>query len=165
MSKPSIILVPGSFALPEFYDETVNAVAQKGYDIRALHLPSVGAATGQGREGPLPTMNDDAAFIAKEVEKVADQGKQVVLFAHSYGGVPVTQSLRGLSVKDRQKQGKPGGVVALGYLTCLVPAVGQTAAAILGEVPSDQKLELSVDVSRFPTFNSQPSTSPSLFSS
>jgi hypothetical protein len=42
-------------------------------------------------------------------------GRDIVLIRHSYSGVPVTQSLEGLSTKERQKQGKAGGVVGLAY--------------------------------------------------
>ena len=173
MSKPSILLIPGSFALPEFYTPVVDAVAAKGYEIRALHLPTVGLATGQGREGAPPTMYDDADFIAKEAERLADEGKKVILIAHSYGGVPVTQSVKGLGTEERQKQGKPGGVVGLAYLTCVVPAVGTSAAGVLADVPKEHQLELKIDVRLF-TFSSSFSSpfrpspfrpSPSLFPS
>ena len=146
MSKPSILLIPGSFALPEFYDPIVDAVVAKGYEIRALHLPSVGLKTGQGREGAPPTMYDDAAFIAKEAERRADEGKDVILIGHSYGGVPVTQSAKGLGTKERQKQGKTGGIVHLAYITSLVPAVGTSAAAVLADVPKEHQLDLKIDV-------------------
>ena len=145
MSKPSILLIPGSFALPEFYDPVLNAVAAKGYEIRALHLPSVGLKTGP-REGSPPTMYDDAAFIAKEAETLADEGKDVVLVAHSYGGVPVTESTKGLGKEERQKQGKKGGIVSLAYMTCLVPAVGMTAMGVLADVPEAQRNNLPIDV-------------------
>lgn len=147
MSKPSIIFVPGSFGLPEFYDPVINAVAAKGYEIRALHYPSVGLRTGEGREGVPPTMYDDAAFIAAQTEKLADEGKDVVLIAHSYGGIPATESTKGLSKEERLKQGKKGGLVQLAYMTCLVPAVGQSAAVVLADVPDEQKLDLKMDVS------------------
>ncbi|KAH0848250.1 hypothetical protein AYO21_05376 [Fonsecaea monophora] len=145
MSKPSILLVPGSFALPEFYDTVINPIAAKGYEIKGLHKPSVGIASGKPREGAPPTMYDDASFIAKEVEKLADQGKDVILVSHSYGGVPVTESTKGLSKEERQKQGKKGGIVNLAYMTALVPAIGQTAKDVLGDVPKEQQLDLKVD--------------------
>lgn len=150
MSKPSILLIPGSFGLPEFYDPVVNAVAAKGYEIRALHYPSVGLKTGP-REGAPPTMHEDAAFIAKETEKLADEGKDVILIAHSYGGVPATESAKGLGKEERQKQGKKGGIVNLAYMTALVPAVGASAASLLAAVPEDQRLELKIDVRSSPS--------------
>ena len=155
MSKPSILLIPGSFALPEFYNSVVDAVVAKGYEIRALHLPSVGLKTGQGREGELPTMYDDAAFIAKEAERLADEGKEVILIGHSYGGVPVTQSPKGLGAKERQMQGKLGGIVSLAYITSLVPAVGTSAAGVVADVPKEHQLDLKIDV-RFSPFSFLP---------
>jgi hypothetical protein len=140
MSKPSLVFVPGSFALPEFYDNIFDPLKGQGYDIHALHMPSVGLKEGPRPEGP-HTMADDAAYIAKIVEKLADEGKDVVVVGHSYGGVPVTESVRGLDKPTRQRQGKKGGIVRLGYKTCLVPDVGGTALTVLATsdvAPEDQ---------------------------
>jgi pimeloyl-ACP methyl ester carboxylesterase len=145
MSKPSILLIPGAFGLPEFYDPVINAVALEGYEIRALHCPSVGLKTGP-REGAPPTMYDDAAFIAKEIEKLADEGKDVVLVAHSYGGIPATESAKGLGKEERQKQQKKGGIVNLAYMTAPVPPVGGSAMAMLADLPKENQLDLKIDV-------------------
>ena len=146
MSKPSILFIPGSFAPPELYDTVVNAVATKGYEIRALHLPSVGLKTGL-REGEPPTMYDDATFIAKEIEKLADEGKDVIIVAHSYGGVPATESTKRLGKEERQTQGKKGGIVKLAYMTALVPAVGIPGGGVLpAEVGTENMANVNLDV-------------------
>ncbi|KAK4113193.1 alpha/beta-hydrolase [Canariomyces notabilis] len=147
---PSILLIPGSFGLPEFYAPVISAVAQAGYEIKALHLPSVGVATGQGRPGigvPPPTMYDDAALIAGEAGRlVGNEGKDVMLVAHSYGGIPATESIKGLSKRDRQRDGKgPGGIVRIGYVTCLMPVAGESAADVLAQVPPDRRDQLAAD--------------------
>ncbi|MCJ1435194.1 hypothetical protein MMC27_004566 [Xylographa pallens] len=144
MSKPSILLIPGSFALPEFYDPIVDAVAAQGYEIRGLHLPTVGLKTGP-REGAPPSMYDDAAFIAGEVEKLADEGKDVILIAHSYGGIPATESTKGLRKEERREKGKKGGVVALAYMTAVVPALGVSAMGVLAGLPQESQLGLPID--------------------
>ncbi|KAI1413717.1 alpha/beta-hydrolase [Hypoxylon sp. FL1857] len=144
MPKPSILLVPGSFSLPEFYDNILNAVRARGYEIKGLHYPSVGLKAGP-RPGELPSMYDDAAFIAKEVASLADEGKDIVLIGHSYGGVPLTQSTKGVTKVERQKQGKKGGIVRLAYMTALVPALGKSAVNILGELPAENRVEFGVD--------------------
>jgi len=146
MSKPSILIVPGSFALPYIYDEVIAAVAAKGYEIRAIHIPSIGLSAGKGREGPLPSMYDDAAFIANEVEKLADGGKDVVLVGHSYGGVPVTESTKSLGKQERLQNGKTGGIVRIAYMTCLTPALGASAISMLAGVPKEQSIEMKIDV-------------------
>lgn len=91
-------------------------------------------------------MYDDAAFIAAEAEKLADEGKDVILVAHSYGGVPTTESVKGLSKQERQKQGKKGGIVRIAYVTSIVPAVGMAAMQVLGDLPKENQVELKIDV-------------------
>jgi len=144
MAKPTILLIPGSFALPNFYDEVYEPIRAKGYDIRGLHKPSVGLSAGEPRPGPPPTMYDDAAYIAGEAEKLADEGKDVILVPHSYGGVPTSQSTKGLSKEERQKDGKKGGVVEIAYMTCLVPEVGRSAKDVLMMVPPENLIDLPV---------------------
>ncbi|KAI1808583.1 alpha/beta-hydrolase [Daldinia bambusicola] len=140
MSKPTVLIVGGSFAPAEVYDDIVDAVKAKGYDIKALPYPSV-RLRGEPKPEKLPTMYDDAAFVANEISKLADEGKEVVLIAHSYGGVPATESTKGLTKKERQSQGKPGGVVRLAYMTALVAPVGRSAQSLLGEIPSENRVE------------------------
>lgn len=138
MSKPYILLSTGSFAPPAFYDPLAEEVRSHGYDFKALHLRSVGLGAGQGREGPPPTMYDDAALIAGEIEALADAGREVILMAHSYGGIPATESTKGLSVRERQKQGKKGGLVRLAYNTVLLTTPGKAAADVLPPPPADK---------------------------
>lgn len=150
MADLVLLLVPGSFAVPALYeDNALKGVKERGYDIRCLHMPTVGLAPREGRPGSPPTMYDDAAFIASEAERLSDEGKDVIIIGHSYGGIPVTQSIRGLTKQERQKHGKNGGVVRVVYMTCLVPPVGQSAKDVLGEVPKGQEVPLTVGV-RFP---------------
>ncbi|KAI0176149.1 alpha/beta-hydrolase [Hypoxylon sp. FL1284] len=144
MSKLSILLVPGSFSLPKFYDPVIQGVAKEGYEIRALHLPSVGLETGP-RPGQPPTMYDDAAFIAKEALHLVEQGRDVVIVTHSYGGVPGTEAVRGLAKEGREKLGQKGGIVRLAYMTSLVPAVGVAAAGVREDVPKNNRVALHVD--------------------
>lgn len=147
MTKPTIVMVPGSFAKPEVYDPIFEVIREKGRDIHGLHLPSVGLRALEGRPGEPPTMYDDAAHINKELERLADEGKDIVLIGHSYGGIPVSQAGEGLSKEARQKQGKPGGLVRLAYLTCLVPAIGGSAREVMEDVPEEHKVDMKVLVS------------------
>jgi alpha-beta hydrolase superfamily lysophospholipase len=149
MSKPSILLAPHSFGLPEFYDPVFDAVRAKGYDIQGLHLPSSGLRAFEGRPGTPPTMYDDANYLAREVEKLADTGKDVVLIGHSYSGVPVSQCAKGLSKEERRKQGKPGGLVNLAYLSSPVPPVGGHGNSFRAEVHAEHIVEMVIPVRHF----------------
>lgn len=147
MSNTTILFVPGASGLPEFYDKIANAIRSHGHSIHVVHKPSVGESAGKGREGVLPTMYDDAAFIAAEITKLADQGDDVIVACHSYGGTPGSQSIKGLSKTSRTKAGKPGGVVRIAYMTCLVPKLGETAGAVLAGAPKENAINMQPNVS------------------
>lgn len=151
---PSIIFIPGSFAFPQLYDPVFDIVRGKGHEIRGLHLPSVGLPSGQPRPGQPPSMYDDAAHIAAEVQKLVDEGRNVILVTHSYGAVPACQSTKELSRGEREQAGKPGGIVNIAFMTSLVPAVGQTAKDVLATVPPEAQVGLKADVSFEVNFDS-----------
>ncbi|KAI0398477.1 alpha/beta-hydrolase [Xylariaceae sp. FL0594] len=145
-TKPYFLLVTGSFALPSMYDSLVEAMKERGYELKAVHLPTVGVAPGKGRDvTPPPTMYDDAAAIAKEVQTLADAGREVILVAHSYGGIPATESTKGLSVQERKKAGKKGGLVRLAYKTVVLTTPGHTAAEVLAQMPQTGRVGLQPD--------------------
>jgi hypothetical protein len=75
MSKPFILLIPGSFAPPHIYDPVITLLRASGFSAVALQLPST-----QKRMPLKPaTMMDDADVIARGVEGVLGQGREVVV--------------------------------------------------------------------------------------
>ncbi|KAK8035156.1 hypothetical protein PG993_010151 [Apiospora rasikravindrae] len=145
MGALSILIIPGASALPKHWQPVVDAVAKRGVDIQALHLPSVGLEDGAARPGPPPTLQDDAAFIAKHIAILADAGRDVILVTHSYGGAPASEAVKGLSKTSRQEQGLDGGVIRIAYMTSLVPALGQAPGGILADLPAENQIPMTVD--------------------
>lgn len=119
MAKPSIVIVPGSFATHGAYQPIVDKLRTKGYPALEVFLPST-----QKRIGLEPaTMNEDAKKIRAVVDALIAQNKEVVVVCHSYGGVPTTQALAGAQVKR------------IVYLTAIAPKVGESQAdAMAGPV-------------------------------
>jgi pimeloyl-ACP methyl ester carboxylesterase len=110
MSKPTIVLVPGSFSPVTAYSTLTSHFRAHGFPALAVALPST-----QKRIGfPPATMQDDASVIKRVAETLLAQGKQVVVICHSYGGTPTSEALVGVKVKR------------IVYLTAMVPKVGQT---------------------------------------
>ncbi|CAO2657028.1 Nn.00g058310.m01.CDS01 [Neocucurbitaria sp. VM-36] len=110
MAKPTILIVPGSFAPPTIYSDVVSLLQKQGYPALALQLPST-----QKRMPLEPaTMQDDANDIRQAVTTLLSLGREVIVLCHSYGGTPTTEALAGLDVKR------------IIYLTAAVPKVGQT---------------------------------------
>ena len=151
-SKPTLLLVTGSFALPRFYDPTTKLIPSDVH-LEIPHLPSVGLGKDTGRPGPAPTMYDDAKFVLSHIKRlVVDEGKDVVVVAHSYGGVPSTEALgmakeEGLLKEDRRAKGEKGGVVRVAYMTVLVPEKAGNAMGMLGDVEEQYRMDFAVDVS------------------
>ncbi|KAJ4299435.1 hypothetical protein N0V90_004680 [Kalmusia sp. IMI 367209] len=112
MAKPTILLVPGSFAAQGVYNDLVTRIRAKGYPALAIDLHST-----QKRIGFDPaTMEEDAKQIRAVAETLIGQGKEVVVMCHSYGGTPTTQGLAGVPVKR------------IVYLTAVAPKVGESHA-------------------------------------
>jgi pimeloyl-ACP methyl ester carboxylesterase len=122
--KPTLVFIPGAWHGPEAFETVISQLKGHGYPVTALHLPSVGGDLST-------TMTDDAAYIQKAVSPLVEDGKEVVLVMHSYGGVPGTESVKGLSKKEREAAGKEGGVASLVYLTSFLLVPGLSLAAFL----------------------------------
>lgn len=73
-------------------------------------------------------MADDAAHIASYIAPLAAEGKEIIMVAHSYGGTPVTEAVKGFA---QSKGSGKGGVVGIVYITCVVPEVGKSAGETL----------------------------------
>ena len=133
--KPIVVLIPGSFLHSSHYTPTLQPLIDAGLSIHVLNPPCYYAK----KPGPPPTMYDDASFIANFVEGLADKGEEVVIVSHSYGGTPASEAVKGLTVAERRKKGKEGGVVRLAFVTAVVPKVGGGLADTMGvvEVPME----------------------------
>lgn len=116
----TVVIVPGSFSPPTSYNVFAGKLAQEGIASAIVDLPSVGRREGK----PPQTMSDDVSEISRVVSRLADEGKEVILMTHSYGGIPGTQSLETLSHKARSSEGKPGGIKKIVYLTSVILSVG-----------------------------------------
>lgn len=88
-TQPTVVIVPGSFCFGDIYNEVLDPLRTKGYDIQVVEPPCYPAGYVRGSESGAapPNMYADARYIHKHVEKLADEGKEVVLVAHSYGGM------------------------------------------------------------------------------
>lgn len=126
-TKPTILWVNGSFSPASFYTTVAEKVRSRGYEIVLDTLPSSARAPP---EQPA-TLAEDAAHFHDIAEKLADQGKEIVMVMHSYGGVVGSECSKGLSKPERREAGKPGGIVRLVYFTCVVPEVGVSLRDLL----------------------------------
>jgi pimeloyl-ACP methyl ester carboxylesterase len=79
-NRPRIILVHGAWVGAWEFGPLVQLLRERGWEVDALDLPSTGSTA---------SMPQDAAAISAAIDRA---GGPVVLVAHSYGGVPVTEA-------------------------------------------------------------------------
>lgn len=109
-THPTIVLVHGAYHGPWCYSLVIPKLEALGYPVIAIDSPTTSSPSAT--TAPL----DDVAEIHKHVLPLLDAGKEVVLAAHSYGGIPTYLSAIGQSVAERAKENKKGGVRSVVFL-------------------------------------------------
>lgn len=127
--KPIFLFVPGAWHQPEAFDGIRALMAKRGLQTAVVALPSVGA------EPPTKGLHDDIDHVRATITHLADDGRQVVVVAHSYGGMVCSGAVQGLEYSTRQARsdsGQKGGVIMLVYMTAFVAPKGSTLLDMLG---------------------------------
>ncbi|KAF2165284.1 hypothetical protein M409DRAFT_55707 [Zasmidium cellare ATCC 36951] len=130
MAKPTIILVPGAWhkALESFHLLT-TLLGNHGYVVEAVPLASVGQSL------PRLGFEEDVKNVATVIEKHADQGSDIVVLFHSYGGVPGSSACRHLLKSDRSAVGKAGGITHVVYCAAFAIEEGRCLMDGMGGQP------------------------------
>ncbi|KAJ5395157.1 uncharacterized protein N7487_009460 [Penicillium crustosum] len=120
----TILFVPGAWIAPSFYQPFLQALKVAGYDIHFAGYPSFNP------EDPTTTTcqadTDAIAVILKSL--VEDEGKDVLVFMYSYGGMPGAAAATGLAKSKRAQEGKSGGVIGLLFLAAFLPSANLNTA-------------------------------------
>ncbi|CAJ2503855.1 Uu.00g112490.m01.CDS01 [Anthostomella pinea] len=119
--KPAIIIVTGAWVPPSIYGSLGDPLRVAGYEVYTTAHKTNTSEPFQ----PLPTPYDDAEPLRELTTRLADEGKDIMFVMHSYGGLPGSIASQGLGKKQRQEQGKPGGVVRLFYITAWIAEQGK----------------------------------------
>jgi len=106
-TKPTVVLVHGAFHSPDCYHLITPKLEALGYPVATVALASV------GKTHPNATYLDDVTAIHKVMLPILDEGKEVVVVAHSWGGVPGAASIEGHNIAERSARGEKGGVKSI----------------------------------------------------
>lgn len=132
-TPPTLLLVPGAFGTPDGYEKLVPYLEKDGFSTHP---------------GPYPSCNPtdpSTATAEKDITSLRDQvilplldqeHKDVVIVAHSYGGVVAGAAAKGLDKTTRQAQGKNSAVLGLIYVAGNITLEGESLLeAVGGEYP------------------------------
>ena len=122
----TIVLIPGAFHLQACMDDLKSQLIEAGCDVQSLGLPTV--------NNPKLTIKDDVEAIEGVLlhPLIEQQGKDIVLYLHSYAGFPGSAAIAGYSKTERLAEGKPGGILGLIYQSAFIPKPGDTLLQMVG---------------------------------
>ncbi|KAI8316398.1 hypothetical protein K4K61_007302 [Colletotrichum sp. SAR11_59] len=128
--KPSVLIVPGAWQLPSAFQPFATELASADFNTSIVALPTVGGTTT-----PLASLSDDVAAVRTELDKLVSDGKEVVIYSHSYGGVVASNAVEGYDVATRTAAGSTGGVVSIVYASAFMLPKGSSLLDLLGGTP------------------------------
>ncbi|KAI5920086.1 Alpha/Beta hydrolase protein [Camillea tinctor] len=131
-SRPIIILTPGVSLSANVFEKAERVFESKGYETVSLTLPAVGNAD--------KSWHHDRDFILESITPYFDQGREVVLVAHSYSSIPSISATKDNSLEQRASRGESGGIrciIMVGSALILQPGIS-LFQALGGSWPSWQ---------------------------
>lgn len=126
MSNPTFVFSMGAWIVPTFFDATQSHLETLGFPSACPAHPSIGA------EPPSKTLDDDVTSLRNVLTTFADEGREIIVVAHSYGGVVASSAVEGLTKAARAAAGRAGGVVKVIYLAAFALDKGQSLLGMLG---------------------------------
>ena len=134
---PTILLVQGSFQIPQVYSKLVQGLEAQGYPTIHPQLPS--CSNTDSPNFPQVSLVDDALAIRTELTRQVEyEGKNVVVVMHSYGGLVGSEAItEDLTWAKRRAQGLPGGVIHIFFYAAFLLNEGQSILSAFGESPND----------------------------
>jgi pimeloyl-ACP methyl ester carboxylesterase len=124
VKSPTVVFVHGAWHSPEFYAPLLDGLRKTKFHVIAPHLPSAG--------GSSDNFNDDVLLVRRSIASQVNDGHEVVVVMHSYGGMVGSAAVEGLSKHDVRTG---GGVIRLIYLTAFALEAGVSLMDSLNNQP------------------------------
>lgn len=128
--QPAVVIVHGAWHIPKHYEDTITSLNSKGFE--HVYCPGLPSAVQSLPLPPTANLEHDTAEVRSTIESLVEEGKQVIVLMHSYGGVVGNNALNGLLWPQRQSRGLPGGVVHLVYMAAFPIPVGTSLSTPFG---------------------------------
>jgi pimeloyl-ACP methyl ester carboxylesterase len=87
---PTIFIIGGGWHTPQSYSSLNKQLELAGYEVHVPTLPSM-----NGSRPPNADLNTDTEHIRSVAEGLVDEGHNLIVFMHSYGGQIGTNALHG----------------------------------------------------------------------
>lgn len=128
--RPTILLVPGAFTKPSCYDLLAPHLRDAGYPVAFAAL----ASSDPECPNEHTAATEGKSLLQNYLLPLINEGKNVVIFAHSFGATSLTGAGQKLSKQERKDAGLPGGIIGLIYISFAMCIDGQSQVEYLGGV-------------------------------
>ncbi|KAL4814655.1 Alpha/beta hydrolase fold-1 [Aspergillus spinulosporus] len=131
MDEPIFVFIPGAWHTPDTFDRLRNLMAEQGLESVAIANPSVSAQPPNGVR-PTNGLHFDIKHTKAALQKLVDDGREVVVVMHSYGGAVGASAMEGLGYAQRSQAGLRGGVIMAVWMTAFVAHKGESMLDLFG---------------------------------
>lgn len=94
---PIFLLVPGAWHKPATFSKLRKILSNNEYESVAIALPSTGSVPA------LRSTEVDVQVVRKAIDNIISTGRDVILMAHSYGGIPTSEACKYFTAKEEGK--------------------------------------------------------------
>lgn len=127
-AHPTILLVPGAFTGPSCYDLLLPYLKNAGHPVAVASL----ASCDPERPYDHTAETEGRQILDNSLLPLLDDGKDVIVFAHSFGATCLTGAGQRLFKHQRKADGLPGGIFGLIYFSFAMCVDGQSQIEYLG---------------------------------
>lgn len=127
-AKPTIVFFAGAFTGPSCFDKVAAEFNNAGYPIAYTKVLSLNPSD----PSTVSTSKDAEHVRTTVLLPLLEKGRDVVLFAHSYGGVVGGAAAAGLSKSAQRANAKEGGIIGLLYLAGNIVGEGKSLKDAVG---------------------------------
>ena len=136
-SQPTILIICGSYCPCSLYSSLNTHLQSLGFDTYCKINPSCidSPAPPTLPTVPAVSLTEDAEAVRESIRKLCgQQGRDVVLLAHSYGGMVATECLKGIGGGSVDGKGRVLGLVCV---AAMLPMKGESVAGVCAEKALD----------------------------
>ncbi|KAK6428527.1 hypothetical protein LTR95_015329 [Oleoguttula sp. CCFEE 5521] len=129
-SKPVVLLIPGGMTHNTCYNPLKAELHKAGYETVVAFLPSADPADPLDQS--LTAANDARSVYEKSLKPILDAGKDVVIYAYSYGGTVFGNDGPSFVKSEREVRGEKGGIVGIVYMSIATVPAGMGQLEFMG---------------------------------
>jgi pimeloyl-ACP methyl ester carboxylesterase len=131
--NPAILIIHGGYFLPTAWDAFNDQLTKAGLVVRCPRLPTCG-----DKQPPTATLEEDVTAVRSAAKDLIDTGHNVIVLAHSYGGIVASEAL----TSDLYANEATKGIVHIIFLSAWLVQPGDTLEDVIGKYGFQCKVDL-----------------------